>query len=67
PGSLPEIVSELAREVTAGATDAYDQAVRLQEYFAVTGGFEYDTRVQVGSGSQAIARFLRDKEGFCVH
>ncbi|MFK0115914.1 DUF3488 and DUF4129 domain-containing transglutaminase family protein [Streptomyces sp. NPDC090994] len=67
PDSLPAIVSRTAREVTAGATDAYDQAVRLQEYFAVTGGFEYDTQVQVGSGSQAIARFLRDKQGFCVH
>ncbi|MGP2442893.1 transglutaminase family protein [Streptomyces sp. JW3] len=67
PDSLPAIVSDTAREVTAGATDAYDQAVKLQEYFAITGGFEYDTQVQVGSGSQAIARFLRDKQGFCVH
>jgi hypothetical protein len=33
----------------------------------VNGGFEYDTGVQVGSGSGAIARFLKDKQGFCVH
>ncbi len=33
----------------------------------MSGGFRYDTEVQVGSGSDAIARFLRDKEGFCVH
>ncbi|MFC9062513.1 DUF3488 and DUF4129 domain-containing transglutaminase family protein [Streptomyces sp. NPDC057074] len=67
PDSLPELVSRTAREVTAGAANPYEQAVRLQEYFAVNGGFEYDTEVSVGSGSEAIARFLRDKEGFCVH
>lgn len=61
------MVGETARQVTANATNPYEQAVALQDYFAVTGGFEYDTQVQVGSGSQAIARFLRDKQGFCVH
>ncbi|MFE9770232.1 DUF3488 and DUF4129 domain-containing transglutaminase family protein [Streptomyces sp. NPDC005931] len=67
PDSLPEVVARTAREVTEGETSDYDRAVKLQEYFAVTGGFEYDTQVQVGSGSQGIARFLRDKQGFCVH
>lgn len=67
PDSLPEVVSQTAREVTSGAANPYEQAVKLQEYFAVNGGFEYDTQVKVGSGSEAIARFLRDKEGFCVH
>ncbi|MCT7354380.1 DUF3488 and transglutaminase-like domain-containing protein [Streptomyces sp. 15-116A] len=67
PDSLPDVVAETAREVTAEAESPYDQAVALQEYFAVTGGFEYDTQVDVGSGSRAIARFLRDKQGFCVH
>ncbi|WP_369168711.1 DUF3488 and DUF4129 domain-containing transglutaminase family protein [Streptomyces sp. R28] len=67
PDSLPAVVSRTAREVTEGATSHYEQAVKLQEYFAVTGGFQYDTNVKVGSGRQAIARFLRDKQGFCVH
>ncbi|WP_330291688.1 transglutaminase TgpA family protein [Streptomyces sp. NBC_00576] len=67
PESLPTIVARTAREVTAGSVNAYEQAVKLQDYFAVSGGFRYDTQVQVGSGSNAIARFLRDKEGFCVH
>jgi hypothetical protein len=61
------VVSRTARDITAGAAGDYERAVRLQEYFALTGGFQYDTRVQVGSGPQAIARFLRDKEGFCIH
>ncbi|WP_217237231.1 DUF3488 and transglutaminase-like domain-containing protein [Streptomyces sp. AC555_RSS877] len=67
PDSLPDVVARTAREVTSGAKNPYEQAVALQDYFALTGGFEYDTSVQVGSGSQAIARFLRDKQGFCVH
>ncbi|GGL85062.1 transglutaminase [Streptomyces fumigatiscleroticus] len=67
PDSLPAVVARTAREVTKDATTPYDQAVALQDWFAVTGGFEYDTQVQVGSGSRAIARFLEDKQGFCVH
>ncbi|MFI8945779.1 DUF3488 and DUF4129 domain-containing transglutaminase family protein [Streptomyces sp. NPDC053750] len=67
PDSLPEVVSRTAREVTTGAANPYEQAVKLQEYFAVNGGFEYDTQVDVGGGSDGIARFLKDKEGFCVH
>ncbi|MFD6310898.1 transglutaminase TgpA family protein [Streptomyces nigra] len=67
PDSLPDVVARTAREVTEGATSRYDQAVKLQDYFSLTGGFEYDTDVKVGSGPGAIARFLKDREGFCVH
>lgn len=67
PDNLPEIVVKTAREVTRGAPDDYTAAVKLQDYFAVSGGFRYDTKVSSGTGSQAIARFLADKEGFCVH
>ncbi|WP_405873685.1 DUF3488 and DUF4129 domain-containing transglutaminase family protein [Streptomyces sp. NBC_00005] len=67
PDSVPAIVAKTARKVTAGSTSHYEQAVKLQDYFAVNGGFQYSTQVQVGNGPQAIARFLKDKEGFCVH
>ncbi|MPY63071.1 transglutaminase family protein [Streptomyces spongiae] len=67
PDSLPSVVARTARQVTAGSANNYERAVKLQDWFAVSGGFTYDTQVQVGSGSSAIARFLRDKEGFCVH
>ncbi|MFI5817777.1 DUF3488 and DUF4129 domain-containing transglutaminase family protein [Streptomyces rishiriensis] len=67
PDSLPPVVTQQAREITRGAANDYEKAVKLQDYFAVTGGFEYDTQVEVGSGPNAIARFLRDKQGFCVH
>ncbi|MEU3830958.1 DUF3488 and transglutaminase-like domain-containing protein [Streptomyces sp. NPDC029080] len=67
PSSLPAVVARTAREITAGANSHYEEAVRLQDYFAVTGGFQYDTSVKVGRGPEAIANFLKQKEGFCVH
>ncbi|MDX2930885.1 transglutaminase TgpA family protein [Streptomyces ipomoeae] len=67
PRSLPPVVARTAREVTAGAANNYERAVKLQDWFAFSGEFTYDTEVQVGTGSRAIARFLEEKEGFCVH
>ncbi|MFB7760255.1 transglutaminase family protein [Streptomyces xiamenensis] len=67
PPDLPEVVAELAREVTADAADDHARAVALQDWFAKDGGFRYNTDVSSGSGSEAIAAFLEDREGFCVH
>ncbi|MGI5442741.1 transglutaminase TgpA family protein [Streptomyces shenzhenensis] len=67
PKSLPSVVAKTAEQVTEGATSHYEEAVKLQDYFAVTGGFQYDTEVQIGRGADAIATFLDKKQGFCVH
>ncbi|MFS0697853.1 DUF3488 and DUF4129 domain-containing transglutaminase family protein [Streptomyces nitrosporeus] len=67
PGSLPDVVLRTAEEVTEGARNDYERAVRLQDWFASEGGFRYDTTVTSGTGTAAIERFLRDREGFCVH
>ncbi|MCC5478220.1 transglutaminase TgpA family protein [Streptomyces barringtoniae] len=67
PSALPKVVARTAKEITAGARSHYEEAVKLQDYFAVTGGFQYDTQVEVGRGPDAIANFLKKKEGFCVH
>ncbi|MEU7583415.1 DUF3488 and transglutaminase-like domain-containing protein [Streptomyces sp. NPDC041068] len=67
PDSLPDVVADRARQVTKGAANPYEQAVKLQDYFASDGGFTYNTRVRAGSGPAAIGRFLEQKEGFCVH
>ncbi|MFE0178737.1 DUF3488 and DUF4129 domain-containing transglutaminase family protein [Streptomyces sp. NPDC059002] len=67
PDSLPGVVATTARKVTKGAANPYEQAVKLQNYFASDGGFTYNTQVRAGSGPAAIARFLQQKEGFCVH
>ncbi|MGW6573971.1 transglutaminase family protein [Streptomyces sp. NPDC054945] len=67
PDNLPAVVAETARQVTQGSKDDYTRAVKLQDYFAVNGGFRYNTKTASGTGPQAVARFLADKEGFCVH
>ncbi|WP_069172434.1 transglutaminase TgpA family protein [Streptomyces griseus] len=67
PGSLPGVVEETAERVTRGAADDYGRAVKLQDWFASGGGFRYDTTVTSGTGVSAIERFLKDREGFCVH
>ncbi|KQX53357.1 MULTISPECIES: DUF3488 and transglutaminase-like domain-containing protein [unclassified Streptomyces] len=67
PASLPEDVRSTALNVTKGARNDYERAVKLQDWFARDGGFRYDVDVESGTGVQAISRFLKDKEGFCVH
>ncbi|MFI1967740.1 DUF3488 and DUF4129 domain-containing transglutaminase family protein [Streptomyces cinnamoneus] len=67
PATLPKVVSATARQVTAGSANAYQQAVKLQDWFSTGGGFRYDTEVRSGSGPDAIARFLEEKRGFCIH
>ncbi|MFD8479573.1 transglutaminaseTgpA domain-containing protein [Kitasatospora sp. NPDC059673] len=66
PNNLPAVVGETAKKVTQGATNAYDQAVALQQYFT-KGDFTYNTKIEPRTGPDAIAKFLQDKEGFCVH
>ncbi|WP_052865956.1 transglutaminaseTgpA domain-containing protein [Streptomyces niger] len=67
PDSLPPVVERTAQRVTRGARSDYAKAVRLQDWFALRGGFTYNTEVRAGSGTQAITRFLEQKQGFCVH
>ncbi|WP_338676175.1 DUF3488 and transglutaminase-like domain-containing protein [Streptomyces sp. SCSIO 30461] len=67
PRELPADVRETALRVTAGASNDYERAVRLQEWFATKGGFRYSTRVDSGGGVEGISRFLKSKQGFCVH
>ncbi|MFD5552170.1 DUF3488 and DUF4129 domain-containing transglutaminase family protein [Streptomyces goshikiensis] len=67
PDNLPPVVADTARKVTQGSKDDYTRAVKLQDFFAVSGGFRYNTRTASGTGPQAVARFLEDKEGFCIH
>ncbi|MFJ1912121.1 DUF3488 and DUF4129 domain-containing transglutaminase family protein [Streptomyces sp. NPDC088147] len=67
PAILPDMVKSTALDVTRGAANDYEKAVRLQDWFALDGGFTYNTEVDSGTGVTAITRFLRNKEGFCVH
>jgi transglutaminase-like putative cysteine protease len=67
PDDLPPEVAGTALGVTAQAGNDYERAVALQDWFTREGGFRYDTSVASGSGSDAIIRFLEQREGFCVH
>ncbi|MQS07342.1 transglutaminaseTgpA domain-containing protein, partial [Streptomyces alkaliphilus] len=67
PDNLPDVVRETAATVTADATNDYERALALQNWFTRDGGFRYNTRVDSGTGSEAIAAFLEAREGFCVH
>jgi transglutaminase-like putative cysteine protease len=66
PDSLPAVVAATARQVTQSATNDYQRALDLQQYFT-SGQFVYDTQAKSGTGVDAIARFLQTKRGFCVH
>ena len=63
---LPPVVRDTAVQVTAGASDPYEQAAALQRYFRSAGGFTYSTTAPNDGGSDAVATFLAQKTGFCV-
>ncbi|MCB5167216.1 DUF3488 and transglutaminase-like domain-containing protein [Streptomyces bambusae] len=67
PEGVPAVVRDTARAVTRKATSDYGRAVALQDWFASSGNFRYDTSGSSGTGSEAVVRFLKDKRGFCVH
>lgn len=71
PADTPDVVRQLAEQVTAGASTPYDRAAALQTWFR-SSEFRYSLSAPVaegfdGSGVQAIADFLRVREGYCVH
>ncbi|GAA2741514.1 DUF3488 and transglutaminase-like domain-containing protein [Kitasatospora cinereorecta] len=66
PENLPPVVAQTATDVTKGKKSKYEQAVALQDYFT-SGAFTYSTKVEPRTGPDAIAKFLQDKDGFCVH
>jgi transglutaminase-like putative cysteine protease len=66
PDSLPGVVATTAANITRGATNDYERAVDLQRWFT-NGQFTYSTSVTSGTGVDAIVKFLKDKDGFCVH
>ncbi|MEU9126794.1 DUF3488 and transglutaminase-like domain-containing protein [Kitasatospora sp. NPDC048540] len=66
PDNLPPEVKATAQQVTAGRNNAYDRALALQTWFT-SGQFTYSTKVDAGTGPDAIRKFLDDRQGFCVH
>ncbi|GAA1690854.1 DUF3488 and transglutaminase-like domain-containing protein [Microcella alkalica] len=71
PEDLDPVVEATAREVVAGISNPYEQAVALQRFFT-DGGFTYSEDAPVaggfdGSGAAIVAAFLEARAGYCVH
>lgn len=66
PSTLPPRVGELAREVTQGATNPYDQALRVEEYLR---GLPYTLDVPAPpAGRDFTDYFLFDlRRGYCTY
>lgn len=70
PADLSPIVGDLAAQVTAGTTNDYDALVALQRWFR-SPEFRYSLDAPVedgfdGSGTEAVAQFLQQREGYCI-
>ncbi|SFS16222.1 Transglutaminase-like superfamily protein [Microbacterium sp. cf046] len=71
PADISPIVGELATEVTTGTTNDYDALIALQTWFR-SSEFRYSLDAPVdegfdGSGTDAVAKFLEVREGYCIH
>ncbi|MFC4242756.1 transglutaminaseTgpA domain-containing protein [Gryllotalpicola reticulitermitis] len=73
PPDVPSIITKTAQHVvaSAGASNPFDEAVALQNYFQDSlNGFTYSTNTPDsvdGTSLAVVARFLQQKQGYCVH
>ncbi|MBC3763918.1 transglutaminase family protein [Quadrisphaera oryzae] len=67
PQDLPPQLAQTAREVVGSETDEFLQASELQDWFRSTGGFTYSLEAPEPRTANALADFLTDKTGYCVH
>ncbi|WP_243718544.1 DUF3488 and transglutaminase-like domain-containing protein [Actinomadura sp. KC06] len=66
PKNVPREVRQLAEQVTAGSATALSQAVRLQRWFTLSGGFTYDLSAPAPKhGSDLVDFLLHSKRGYC--
>ncbi|GAW51395.1 MULTISPECIES: transglutaminaseTgpA domain-containing protein [unclassified Nocardioides] len=63
PSDLPQLVRDLAVEVTRDQATRFDKAVALQNWFREDGGFTYSLDTAEGSGNDALVSFLSDDAG----
>lgn len=68
--SLPPVIAQTAQEITAEAETDYDRMVALQNWFRSEFDYSLDAPVEDGfdgTGAEAVARFLQEKTGYCIH
>lgn len=65
PANFSPRVTQLSREIVAGASSTYQQALRLQDYLR-SSRFTYDLGVGPGQSERALERFLFEtRRGYC--
>jgi transglutaminase-like putative cysteine protease len=70
PDEVPDRLRAVFDEVTAGTTTGYDAAFAIQQYLREDFSYSVSTPVQDGydgDGFEAIADFLEERSGYCVH
>ena len=69
PRDFPASVRTLAQQVTAGKSTKFEQAVALQQWFRVGGGFRYSLARSSGNGTDDLLAFLKKgpdgRVGYC--
>jgi transglutaminase-like putative cysteine protease len=66
PQGFPAVLRTTAERVTKGATNDFDKAVALQNWFRTGGGFTYSLDQRSGSGMNLLAHFVTDdRVGYC--
>ncbi|MDQ1716743.1 MAG: hypothetical protein QOE89_696 [Pseudonocardiales bacterium] len=64
--ALPTTISDLAKTITLGKTNAYDRARAISDYFINRkNGFVYSLDTAPSDGRSALETFLDKKQGFC--
>ncbi|MGL5811155.1 MAG: transglutaminaseTgpA domain-containing protein [Nocardioides sp.] len=63
PSDLPDVISELADDVTADASNDFEKAVALQTWFRTEGGFEYSLDAAASGGADELVSFLDPETG----
>lgn len=65
-GDLPAEVGDLAKRLTAGATNAFDQVDALLTFFTdPANGFTYSLQTPAGDSGDALVDFLSNRTGYC--
>lgn len=71
PEEFPEEVQDLARQVTAQTSTAFERAMVLENFFRTSGGFVYDASASTGHSTLNLVSWLTDPEslnyrtGYC--
>ncbi|MGH3471428.1 MAG: transglutaminase TgpA family protein [Nocardioidaceae bacterium] len=65
PSSVPYVITQTAAQVTTYASNDYQRALLLQNFFRKPSQFTYDVHAAYGNGYNGMAEFLQKRRGYC--